>query len=423
VVDHPARTAWLADLERETASHREARARGHERAARRNRDLARWAGFSDPYAKDRARWHLARAKGQRERFDNVRECEQRQIMQSLCAACGSLREQNTRCRIGILCRSCRDRRKGRARVRFARARDVVLHEAIRAGVTHPGRPGGAYSEKLFTLTLPHLEEHDVATRIAFVLAAWAYFLKSMNVWLRACDDAGRTVWLRHVEWTAGKSDAGGHPHIHVWFFGPFLPRDLLSQWWREALVRVGFSSEGGSLAQAEILSALIIDIRQVRSGRVDEGHGIVSEVIKYMTKDIIAPGQYVDAGTYARVYEAFDGRRSMQASSGFLALGKADAGCPDCAETRSTVVRFLRDAASSPEWRGSIEAKRRLRDAKHTTDVVPGDAACFRAAHAEEGQTHCVDTVAGRPAAHGCPSPPTHAVPDAEPDVPDGGIP
>jgi hypothetical protein len=31
----------------------------------------------------------------------------------------------------------------------------------------------------------------------------------------------RTEWLRSVEWTLG-SDKQGPPHIHVWFFGPWL---------------------------------------------------------------------------------------------------------------------------------------------------------------------------------------------------------
>jgi hypothetical protein len=366
VAAHPSRLAWLGDLERATSEHRERRARGHERGARRQRDAARREGMSEAYATQQARWHRARAQGQRRRFEHVRECQQRTAMQVLCAACGALGEQSTRCRIGIVCVSCRSKRTAERRRQFGRARAVVLEQAKKRGLLHPKRPGGAYSEKLLTLTVPHVREHDVATRIGFVMGAWPYFLKALNAWLRE-RGAGGTEWLRHAEWTIG-DDEQGHPHWHVWFFGPYLPRERLLAWWSEALVRVGFAAELGPLGQRELLGGLVVDIRAVRGGDVEDGEGIVTEVIKYMTKDIVARGTYVAPATYARVYESLDGRRPLQASRGFLALGRQEPCCMQCGAARASLVRFKDTrpairAAGEPEWcvwRGGIEAQRQL---------------------------------------------------------------
>jgi hypothetical protein len=287
-------------------------------------------------------------------------------MQVLCTACGVLGEKVARCRIGILCVPCRSKKTAERRRQFARARSALLDGAKKRGLLHPKRPGGAYSEKLLTLTVPHVLAHDVARRIGFVLEAWPHFLKALNGWLREREAAG-VEWLRHAEWTVGE-DGQGHPHFHVWCFGPFLPREWLVAWWSEALVRVGFGAELGSLGQRELLSGLVVDIRAVRSGRVEDGEGIVTEVIKYMTKDIVAKGAYVEPATYARVYESLDGRRPMQASRGFLALGKEQACCAECGAARAALVRF-RDTrpamrvAGEPEWsgwRGGLEAQRAL---------------------------------------------------------------
>lgn len=368
VVDHPARVVWLAGVERETAEHRERKARGHERAARRKRSAARLGGYSERYAAHKATWHFSRAKGQRERFDSVRGCEERTQLQIVCTACGLVAEHGTRCRIGIVCVSCRGKIASQRRHQFARARKAVLDKARLHGLLYPKRVGGHYSEKLLTLTVPHLAEHDVRTRIRYVLAAWPYFLKRVNQYLRERGE-DRAEWLRHAEWTIGgrpgfPGDGQGHPHMHVWFFGPFLPHkredDRLTEWWREALVRVGFAAERGSLAQRDALEWLRVRTDPVKNGKVDEGGGIVTEVIKYMTKDIIKPGVYVAPEVYARVYEELDGRRPLQASKGFMALGKEEVCCAECGAEKSYLVRLRREGEGEKygPWMGSVEAHR-----------------------------------------------------------------
>jgi hypothetical protein len=235
----------------------------------------------------------------------------------------------------LVCPSCRGKIASRKRARFAGARRVIIDQAKRRGLTNPSRPGGRHSEKFLTLTLPHVAEHGVAARIEYVQSAWAPFLKSMNAWLRKRGETAE--WLRSAEWTPG-TDSQGHPHIHVWFFGPFVPQDQVTGWWREGLVRVGFPRAH--------LDALLVHVCAVRKGKVEEGGGIVTEVIKYMTKDVVEPGRYVDPGTYARVYEAFDGRRTLQASRGFMALAAKPGGCRECGAEASLRVEI----AKRPDW-------------------------------------------------------------------------
>ena len=147
LLEHPARRIWVGELEQATADHRERRALGLERRARRREH---W-GALDPAREQRApdgqsvqrceqfhrghvdgmversahasgAWHRARANGQRRRFDNVRECQVRDEVRVCCESCGSVSEQGARCLVGLVCPSCRGMIARRKRARFASAR-------------------------------------------------------------------------------------------------------------------------------------------------------------------------------------------------------------------------------------------------------------------------------------------------------------
>ncbi len=168
---------------------------------------------------------------------------------------------------------------------------------------------------MLTLTAPHVRKHSIGERIGLVRGAWSHFLKHMNAWFREHGDAqefGDLVhWHRTFEWTPGKADRLGHPHIHVWLFCPFLPRELVASWWADALERAGHE-------RADV-ARVIIDLRVVRG----DGEGIANEVIKYLTKDIIAGGAKVAPDIFAEVYKALDGARATQGSRGFIKLAAA----------------------------------------------------------------------------------------------------
>jgi hypothetical protein len=125
------------------------------------------------------------------------------------------------------------------RAKVASARNVVLDLAEWQGLLSPARPGGRWSEKLVTLTMPHLstdeddasDERAIKWRIRVILAAWRGFARSMNKRLaregkgalRLGDRRCNAVWFRALEWTPAR-DRLGHPHMHLWFFGPYPRR-------------------------------------------------------------------------------------------------------------------------------------------------------------------------------------------------------
>jgi len=96
---------------------------------------------------------------------------------------------------------------------------------------------------------------------------------------------------------------------------PFLPRDEIERWWREAL------AEQTGLAGIE---RVIVDIREAHAD------GAEHELIKYLTKDINASGEKVAPEIYAEVYMALDGHRSTQASKGFMGKGKVEKRVCEC---------------------------------------------------------------------------------------------
>lgn len=196
------------------------------------------------------------------------------------------------------------------------------------GLLRIDRRGGRWSEKLLTLTAPHVVGDTVGERIARVLSAWRLFLKRLNAFLRSIAAHTSSAWFRVFEWTPG-NDGKGHPHLHVWFFGPFLEQPMLRDWWATALG----------------VEDAIVDIKEVHDSR-----GAAQELIKYLTKDIDANGDKIAAELYAEVYMALDEKRLTQASRGFMRLaGTGPLPCECGAALPKRVRRARPGIAKKPE--------------------------------------------------------------------------
>jgi hypothetical protein len=192
-----------------------------------------------------------------------------------------------------------------------------------------------------------LSERVIRWRIRIVIAAWRAFTRTLHKWL-AAQAAGRiylrgrlhhALWFRSLEWTPAK-DGLGHPHLHVWFLGPFLPRDFIEDAWARALQSALRRSGEADLPLGE---ALVFDVREVTGG-----HGAALEVIKYMTKDLDSDGRRLSPSRYAPVYEALDGVRVTQACAGFMALAHSRAlVCEACGTVGHTNVRHARPPATT----------------------------------------------------------------------------
>jgi hypothetical protein len=236
--DVPDRRTWLGEVERVTDEHRTNRARKHWRRAVQIKAERLAAGRSYEEAIEGARWHQRRAYGQVNRFVGVLDCGTEKFW-LVCEACSRVKERSRECRVALLCVSCRAAIGEAKRSRFRLARRRALSRVKDLYLHRLGRHGGRWSEKLLTLTLPHLAVHTARQRIEFAFRALFLFRKAFKKWLRSCPHSGLVAWFRTFEWTPG-SDGRGHPHFHFWLLSPYLDVAFLRQAWAQALHTAGF---------------------------------------------------------------------------------------------------------------------------------------------------------------------------------------
>lgn len=190
----------------------------------------------------RARWNMGRAKGQQTRFDDLDACSTTEAT-VLCISCS--REPITfkvGCGIRRLCKACADRATDKRKVRIGTSRGSWILESGMRGHRNPWRKGGAYSEKMVTLTVPHIGENlddAVVGRVVLLFEAWKVFSKRLSAWVRQLRKKNKTEiihWYRAFEWTEGDDyPKWGHPHFHLYLWSPYFPREVFASWWCEAI--------------------------------------------------------------------------------------------------------------------------------------------------------------------------------------------
>lgn len=343
-----------------------------------------------------SRWHESRADGIEHVFERVDECGSAFEAVARCTsnACRSARTRNTEagvirvplgCSSRFFCDTCKTRIAVRFRREFQAARLGIIWGAQLQGRHSRWRakygPEARLSERLVTLTAPHVG--TAVERVRWLFKAWPFFLKLWNGYIREqlgdaeCTDGakrgdgnltavpidrdgqpiGTGQWLgknsgremrclvralchevRVFEWTKG-SDGQGHPHFHVWAFGPYMPHELVKEWWRQAWERAS-----GRAVELDVDGApiLMVDLRKVVGDTVDardaDGRPILdergdatkaqvaNELIKYLTKDWGAEPE-VFAVIYAELFE----RRARQTSRGFAQFSVPEVRiCEDC---------------------------------------------------------------------------------------------
>lgn len=392
----------LEVVERRTVHFREARAEQHEKAAAlaggaydvaRLKELAfqrvdlvervrrRWVKYRDDSgrlrrrldvrrvfegegraAATRKRWHESRATGQRSRMSSVAHCGDGQIA-ATCSCCGQVQESHVWCACVRLCLRCSSKRANRARARFALAFSVHHERARRAGLLLKNRKGGAYSERHIVLTAPHVvirgqtgaadRQATARRRIELMFEAWRDFSRAMQAWYRRRKEREAIIY-RAFEWTPG-ADGMGHPHFHLWNFGPYLAEGLLRAWWSRALARVGVvvAPESVVITVRRIWARPVEFIREVRkpSGVVFQRKTTRvlldvagDDLLRYLEGWCVAT---IDPATRERcgddviagVYCALEGRRLTQASAGFL--GEADARLVTACDCGALAPRYV----------------------------------------------------------------------------------
>jgi hypothetical protein len=316
-------------------------------------------------------WHRGRARGQRERFHELKFCGAG-YAEVRCRNCepnnaksGGSKGRRTLqigCSVNRACVRCRDRRANNRRAVFWRARHAVLHDVKQRQLTRRKRHGGRWCEKDFTLTLPDAllsGKRAVEHRIAVLFSAWRHFNNSMSKHFRSDERRDKDPALRagvrpwwHAAWeTTPGADGFGHPHWHVWIVCPFVKQDLIREWWAAALRKEGIAVSANDLIKPvlrEVKCESIVNevfkgkqrIRLVaKDGKKHNGarphHGDYIEGWTIDTKGKKG-GPSMSANVQARVYMALEGRRTVRCTRGFLKLGYRANCCPACGE--ATVV-------------------------------------------------------------------------------------
>ena len=465
----PARhMAQLAEL---TRPYREKRAKALRAIGTGRRRMA-WAKFGsslegpesdrksphDPELRG-GRWHLCRARGHEERFDRVAKCETENVLEVECTYCGRASHKPVRCRVALLCVSCRGKIAQEKIAKLSRNRRTAIDLCAKGGLFRRIRKGGAWSEKLVTMTAPHFAELGIKERILFLRTAWSCFSPLWaDYWAGKRDVDGLKLripvardgqkqkdtrglrlvrWYRNVEWTpAEKCECGhdrsrhgpdsgpcrgcgpssgcrgyrrsrvqdpdatkGHPHIHMWFLGPYLQgakasesgerRNVVQNLWRFALEAAAWKKdEDGSLRfptlsrlvatkeagprarvtrlRRELLphvalkcAAPIVDVR-----RCKPGPSSLKEVIKYLFKDMVGTAQggheRLSPAVWAAVFESFDSTRTTQGSRGLMSLAAFSEKVEVYNEVTGVVTELTGACCTKCSQRGYFWVRRRL---------------------------------------------------------------
>jgi len=329
-----------------------------------------------------ARWYEGRAGAQIPRFDTIRACGSR-VLHVGCRPCGQELCAPIPCRCGVVrvCEACADAIALKREKRIAAARAAAILKADDRGLFHAGRAGlGAWSEKMLTLTVPHIEleaveagsevagettgyglHTTIAARIAALRLAWPRFMRSLRRFITKHEgktNAKAFRYFRFLEWTRGH-DGQGHPHFHVYLLSPFLDQRMIAGMWARALDAVGVgpsiplscgrcaSGEGCPLAELDAKGApkpsphVIVDIRRLYGYQPQQLRELIKRGERTAIECRLGPLQCADQVTqYANgwtmadafdelgdaqmvdakrdVYIALEGRRMAQGARGFL---------------------------------------------------------------------------------------------------------
>jgi len=301
------------------------------------------------------RWHESRAKTKRELFERVDACGSSEgtKITLVCRSCKNATPIEVGCGSKWFCPTCRTQQVVKFRKDFNRKRLGLVTAATLAGYTRRNqKKSERWGERLATFTLP--SRGSASERIEVLRKTWARFWRLLGDRLRGelgglssitFDDLAHNFpngrpgsapefvpiadllsYLLVFEWTPGKGDGLGHPHLHVWMFSRYIDnKEVLHPLWTRAYHEV--ARKMGLLGPDETVELLVPDVRKA-------DHDVDRELIKYLTKDWeIQEGGAKRAApeVFAEVYAQLDGKRLKQSSAGFAkwAVEKANV-CPCC---------------------------------------------------------------------------------------------
>ena len=341
----PDELLFLEALDHESNAWREDYAARHERIAK----LAELTGHPT-----RADWHRARASGLRWRYRNACRCGL-DTLHKFCGACGVVHSTPKGCKRHTVCATCRAQR--------AADRARRLGEGMRAhAATAEARfaAGEGWRWRWLTLTVPH--GAGVTEDAKRLPRAWARLRRRIRQRLGTT----RKTWLRYVRALELTASGGGHAHLHVLLWSPWLSQAWLAVEWARAVRAEGGRVDAKQLAElveressrrgAGEAAALVASLTDGRARRAPESVpwavvdvrrvGTDAEALRaYAAKGVAiyaAKGVSVGAGDAfelaSELERAMYARRTWQASPGMCP--RPEPLCKDC---------------GAREWRGEVE--------------------------------------------------------------------
>lgn len=306
-------------------------------------------------------WHAQRVRGQAERFQNVAECGGLKF--GLETENGLIPLQK-RCDCWRVCSRCMRIRRRKLGAGMKRQRMHIVQKHKREiGRFYKGREG-RWSEKLITFTVPHSDSPAEDARL--IVDAWQKLLRKIRAHLQRRGAVRRTrkgklapisvPWCRALE--VSPREAGGHAHMHVWWYGPFLDHVLLRHWWGEIVAMMG--REVPSLAWQDVRATgrdsrlagwlgnpredseiywPVVDIQGAKSDAASTYTQKVG-VALYITKG--SELQRISAAHAAKIYEVFEGTRAVQWARGWAP--------PKVRKLRVAILRRLTQAEIERFW-------------------------------------------------------------------------
>lgn len=210
---------FLAALDHASEGWREARAERHEERAR----LAELKNASSL-----AEWHRARASGLRHRYRHAARCGL-DTLHKVCGCCGVVQSVPKGCKRFTVCGPCR---ASRARDRARRLSDGMKAHAATTEARAAAAAGWRW--RWLTLTVPHgAGVVEDATRLP---KAWSRLRRRIRHRLGKT----RAKWLRYARTLELTPSDGGHAHLHLLVWCPWISQAWLGVEWARAL-----RAEGG----------------------------------------------------------------------------------------------------------------------------------------------------------------------------------
>ncbi|MEO7033978.1 MAG: hypothetical protein ABI548_08850 [Polyangiaceae bacterium] len=218
------------------------------------------------------------------------------------------------------------------------------------------KAGGRFAEKLVTLTIPNRRHATLENRAATIRETWRRFSVDLGKWLAETFGAlasgvldpktGEELPLNKcvqfykveefgVDSVLSGKDTEPHVHLHLWLYGPFIPKEKLRELWARAYSKTVGSDRRGACAcrqcggEGDAGPVTWLPFVEIRKAEEVQGKSLAVELVKYLLNLYSVAGgdlRLLPVAVHARIWKVTQGIRRRQGSRG-LSRFKAERAC------------------------------------------------------------------------------------------------